>query len=51
MENIDIFGRIWNLPKKELCNKCGQPDNCGDCSCKKLSKKDYLVLNTKKRLK
>lgn len=33
----DKFGREWNLPKKELCPKCGQPDSCGDCNHKKLS--------------
>jgi len=33
---IDKFGRGWRLPKKELCPKCEQPDNCGNCNCIKL---------------
>lgn len=40
----DKYGRFWNLPKNELCPKCGQPDNCGDCNCKKLSIKDVEIL-------
>jgi len=33
----DIFGRNWNLPKKELCQICRQPDNSGDCNHKRLT--------------
>ena len=40
----DKFGVIWNLPKKELCLICGQPDSVGDCNHKKLSKKDVEFL-------
>ena len=40
----DKFGRKWNLPKNEVCLKCGQPDSCGNCNHKKLSNKDVLVL-------
>ncbi len=32
MKTTDKYGRIWDLPKEELCPTCGQPDNCGDCS-------------------
>lgn len=35
----DFYGRIWPYPKNELCSVCGQPDNCGDCSHKRLSDK------------
>jgi len=41
----DIAGRWWNLPEAELCNACGQPDNCGDCNHELLSDSDYLELN------
>ena len=41
----DIFGRFWDLPKRELCNICGQPDSCDNCNHKKLSLKDIEILN------
>ena len=40
----DKFGVIWYLPKKELCKKCGQPDSCNNCNCKRLHKKDIEFL-------
>lgn len=40
----DKFGRIWKLSKNELCFKCGQPDSCGDCNHKKISKQGVLQL-------
>ena len=40
----DRYGRGWKLPKNELCPKCGQPDSCGDCNHKKLSKADVIKL-------
>jgi hypothetical protein len=29
---IDVYGRRWNVPSNEVCQTCGQPDNCGDCN-------------------
>jgi hypothetical protein len=43
----DKYGRVWKLPKRELCVVCGQPDNCGDCNHKKLSLKEVKVLGGK----
>lgn len=40
----DKFGRIWNLEEDEVCPECKQPDNCGDCNCKKLSTSQYRRL-------
>jgi hypothetical protein len=40
----DRYGMTWNLPKNELCPKCGQPDNCGDCNCKKLTRNEVRTL-------
>jgi len=48
MKTVDRFGRLWNKPEKELCPKCGQPDNCGGCSCKKLSGKEAKMLGAEK---
>ena len=39
-----MFGRVWRLPKAELCQKCGQPDNVGDCNHKRLPLADALDL-------
>jgi predicted 3-demethylubiquinone-9 3-methyltransferase (glyoxalase superfamily) len=46
----DKFGVNWNLLKEELCHICGQPDNCGDCNHKKLSKKDIKILKGAKNV-
>jgi hypothetical protein len=49
----DKYGRKWNLPKSELCPKCGQPDSCGDCNHKKLTIREVLYLGgnlTKKEI-
>lgn len=28
----DRYGRFWGpMSPNEVCNDCGQPDNCGDC--------------------
>lgn len=43
----DKFNRVWNLPVTELCQVCGQPDNCGDCNHKKLSQLDVDLLKGK----
>ena len=43
--NVDIYGRAWNLPLIELCNDCGQPDNCGDCNHEPLTDTDYETLD------
>ncbi len=40
----DIYNRKWNLPKKELCPTCGQPDSVGDCNHKKLKNKEVILL-------
>lgn len=42
---IDIFGRIWDFPRNELCPECGQPDSCGDCSHDQLSYLEVINLN------
>ena len=42
--NKDKFGRIWYIPLKELCPKCKQPDSCGNCNHKKLTKKEVKEL-------
>lgn len=39
---MDRYGRTWPYAREELCGTCGQPDNCGDCSHKKLSNEDVL---------
>lgn len=31
VKHTDRYGRTWDLPSRELCPGCGQPDNCGDC--------------------
>lgn len=33
----DKFGRIWDMRPWDLCDECGQPDNCGDCNHNKLT--------------
>ena len=38
--NVDKFGRIWDMRPYDLCEYCGQPDNCGDCNHNKLSIED-----------
>lgn len=39
----DSFGRRW--PESyELCDDCGQPDNCGECTHVPLSDGDVAVL-------
>jgi hypothetical protein len=43
----DKFGRIWDLPKNELCPECGQPDSCGDCNHTKLRKIDVDFMQGK----
>ena len=43
----DKFGRVWDLPKSELCFMCGQPDSCGDCNHKKLRTIDIDFLRGK----
>lgn len=43
----DRFGRIWDLPATELCEVCGQPDNCGDCNHERLSTDDVTQLGGK----
>ena len=40
----DKFGVRWNLPKNELCSECGQPDSCGECSHKKMTKSQVKFL-------
>jgi hypothetical protein len=40
----DKFNRVWNLTKREVCPICKQPDNCGNCNHKKLSKEDVKNL-------
>jgi hypothetical protein len=40
----DKYGRIWNLPKNEVCPKCGQPDSLGDCNHKRLTNKEVEIL-------
>jgi hypothetical protein len=50
----DIFGRVWDIPKKELCPTCGQPDTCGDCNHKTLTDseaKELGVLKMPKKTK
>ncbi|KKN32338.1 hypothetical protein LCGC14_0814870 [marine sediment metagenome] len=41
---VDKFGRIWDLPAWELCQWCGQPDNCGDCNHEQLTTTDVQEL-------
>ena len=41
----DKYGRSWpGFNQKELCPTCGQPDSCGDCNHKRLSKKEVLEI-------
>ena len=40
----DKFGRVWDLPKDNLCPKCGQPDVCGDCNHNKLDDREVIML-------
>lgn len=41
----DTYGRDWSeLPWEELCDECGQPDNCGDCDHTKLSDEEVAQL-------
>lgn len=47
VKTTDKYGRIWTLPKKELCPICKQPDSCGDCNHKKLSEEDVEMLGGK----
>jgi hypothetical protein len=44
-KRTDIYNQVWNLPLKELCPTCGQPDNDGTCNHKKLKNKDVIALN------
>lgn len=46
----DRFDRIWDLPAEELCDICGQPDNCGDCNHERLSTEDVAALGGKEPL-
>lgn len=41
---IDKYGRAWRLPLYELCDECGQPDNCGDCTHGQLTVEDVRQL-------
>ena len=41
---VDKYGKNWDLPAKELCPICGQPDNCGDCNHKKLTKEQAIEM-------
>ena len=41
---VDIFGRRWKLSESEVCPRCGQPDNTGDCNHKKISKKQVTLI-------
>ena len=41
----DKYGRIWQLPKNELCPVCGQPDNCGDCQHERLKNSEVEILD------
>lgn len=43
----DIYGRKWEVSKKELCPTCLQPDNVGECRHKKLSKSQVITLGGK----
>lgn len=44
----DKFGRAWKYEdNEEYCPACKQPDNTGDCNCKKISKKQYNILQNK----
>jgi hypothetical protein len=43
----DKFGRIWSLPKNELCPKCGQPDSCRNCLHKRLTNVEVIRLGGK----
>jgi hypothetical protein len=36
----DAYGRLWPLPMTELCVRCRQPDNTGDCNHEALSAED-----------
>jgi hypothetical protein len=40
----DSFGNTWKLPASEVCQKCGQPDNCGDCNHQPLSPEEVREL-------
>ncbi len=40
----DIYGRIWDIPRNELCRDCGQPDSCGDCNHNRLTNKEVKIL-------
>lgn len=40
----DRFGRVWDLPRNELCPKCRQPDSCGDCNHQRLTDNDVAYL-------
>lgn len=40
----DKFGRVWSYPDEELCNKCSQPDNTGDCNHEKLSPDEVIQI-------
>ena len=40
----DSFGNTWMLPSSEVCQKCGQPDNCGDCNHQPLTPEEVREL-------
>lgn len=44
MKHKDKYGVTWSSVKSALCPICGQPDNCGDCNHKKLSKEEVRIL-------
>jgi hypothetical protein len=44
----DKFGRRWpDVPNHERCPDCGQPDNCGDCTCEPLTVSQAIELGAK----
>ena len=45
----DKYGRIWELPKSEVCDICSQPDNLGECNHKKISTSQYRRLTIQLR--
>lgn len=41
----DRYGRDWGATlDEELCDECGQPDNCGDCTHGRLTDEDVAEL-------
>jgi hypothetical protein len=43
-DDVDRFGRHWDLPANELCDLCGQPDNTGDCDHTRLTDDQVATL-------